>query len=204
MKRLAALMVLVALSLMASASLRAADFKTDDEGFIKNWLFLGPIALPDGSTGPDEIVKEHVKDEAKLSPKEGDTAKAGDKSLTWKAIKAEDYFFDLNAILGTQNEDCAGLLVAYVEAEAEMKDVTLQMGSNDEGRVYFNGKEVVKDLEPRTVDKDQNAAEHLTLNKGVNTIVFKVINEKNNWQGCIRFQGKDGKPIKNLKIKLAP
>ena len=39
--------------------------------------------------------------------------------------------------------------------------------------------------------------------KGQNVLVFKVINEKNNWQGCARFT-KDGAPVKNLKISLTP
>jgi hypothetical protein len=29
--------------------------------------------------------------------------------------------------------------------------------------------------------------------------VFKVINEKNNWQGCARFM-KDGAAVKNIRI----
>jgi hypothetical protein len=33
--------------------------------------------------------------------------------------------------------------------------------------------------------------------------VMKVINEVNNWQACARFL-KDGAPVKNLKIALAP
>jgi len=97
----------------------------------------------------------------------------------------------------------AGYFVVYVEAADEIKDVKLQMGSNDEGKVYFNDKAVITFAEGRTVDKDQDNAV-VTLNKGVNRIVFKVINDSNNWQGCIRFTDKDGKPVKGLKTKLAP
>ena len=46
--------------------------------------------------------------------------------------------------------------------------------------------------------------EKMTLNKGVNVIVFKVINENNNWQGCLRFTDKDSKPVTNVAVKLAP
>jgi hypothetical protein len=46
--------------------------------------------------------------------------------------------------------------------------------------------------------------EKLTLNKGVNTIVFKVINEVNNWQGCLRFTDKGGKPVTDFVVKLSP
>ena len=72
-----------------------------------------------------------------------------------------------------------------------------------EGKAYLNGKEIVKFTETRTIDKDQNAAE-TNLNKGENLLVFKVINEQNNFQGCIRFTDKTGAPVKSFKIKLAP
>jgi hypothetical protein len=42
----------------------------------------------------------------------------------------------------------------------------------------------------------------LTLKKGSNTIVFKVINEGGDWSGCARFTDKDGKPIKGLKVEF--
>ena len=42
----------------------------------------------------------------------------------------------------------------------------------------------------------------VTLVKGQNVLVLKVINEVNNWQACARFT-KDGFGVKNLKISLA-
>ena len=44
----------------------------------------------------------------------------------------------------------------------------------------------------------------LTLAAGTNVIVFKVINETNNWQGCVRLVDKDTKPVADLKLKTAP
>ena len=40
--------------------------------------------------------------------------------------------------------------------------------------------------------------------KGVNVLVFKVVNEKADWSGCLRFTDKDGKPITNFKVNLKP
>jgi hypothetical protein len=42
------------------------------------------------------------------------------------------------------------------------------------------------------------------LKKGINVIVFKIINEQGNWQGAMRFLDKAGAPLKDLKIKLSP
>ncbi len=183
---------------------RAADYAPDNDGFIRNWLMLAPIKLSQENNGAEEIDKQQVKDEGKLQPKEGDKTKAGDAELTWKAIKAADSFFDVNEILGSQTENAAGYFVAYINVPAEKTGVTLAMGSNDQGKVYLNGKEIVKSDVTRTFDKDTDKAENVTLKKGVNTIVFKVINENNNWQGAIRFLTKDGTAIKDFKVQLTP
>lgn len=195
---------LLALVLIPSSITRAADNAPDNDGFIRNWLMLAPIKLAQENNGAEEIDKQQVKDEAKLQPKEGDKTKAGDAELTWKAIKAAEAFFDVNEILGSPTENSAGYFVTYINVPNEKTGVTLLMGSNDEGKVYLNGKEVVKFDGTRTFDKDTDKAEGLTLKKGINTIVFKVINENNNWQGAIRFTTKDGTAIKDYKVQLTP
>ena len=80
----------------------------------------------------------------------------------------------------------------------------LLMGSNDEGKVWLNGKEAVKFNSPRALAKDSDKAEGLTLSAGVNVLVFKVINESNNWQGCVKLVDKDNKPLGDVKVKTAP
>jgi hypothetical protein len=200
---LAALSCVLLVSFFATLAARAADAKPDDEGFIRDWLMLAPASIPE-SGGAEEIDKKQIADEGALKPKEGDKQKVGDKELTWKAVKAKDYYLDLNEALGSANENVVGYLVAYVVCDKEMPDLTLLMGSNDQGKVYLNGKEVVKNDQGRTIDKDSDKAEKITLNKGVNVIVFKVINELNNWQACLRFAGKDGKPVTNYVVKLTP
>lgn len=198
-------LTLCACLLALCSAVRAADKEAgmDDEGFIRHWLILAPIPYPSESNGYEEIDKPQIKDEAGVKPKEGDKVKVGDKELTWKLVKISDYFFDINEILGSPNEYAVAYAVAYVEAPEEMKDIMVSMGSNDQGKVYVNGKEAVKFDATRTVDKDQDSGK-TTLKKGVNTIVFKVINENNNWQGCLRFTKPDGTPIKNLKVKTTP
>jgi hypothetical protein len=61
---------------------------------------------------------------------------------------------------------------------------------------------VIKFAETRTLDKDTDSAD-VTLAKGQNVLVFKVINEKNNWQAAARFlQGTT--PVTNVRISLTP
>jgi hypothetical protein len=76
-------------SLSCLLKLGAADaLKPDSEGYIRHWLMLAPIALPEGATGSDAIFKEQIKDEAALRPQAGDKVKLRGKELTWQNITA--------------------------------------------------------------------------------------------------------------------
>jgi hypothetical protein len=79
----------------------------------------------------------------------------------------------------------------------------MAVASNDEGRIYFNGVDIYLFNEPRTLMLDGDKG-RVTLKKGVNVVVFKIINEQNSWQGAMRLLDKTGAPLKDLKIKLSP
>jgi hypothetical protein len=174
----------------------------DAEGFIRNWLVLAPIAI-EGDQGATEIDREFIKGEAMVRPKPGESVPVGPgQSVTWTAHQTSDYFIDFLESFGkTRGEYVAGYAVAYVVADDEMK-VTLALSTNDQGKVWLNGKQVLKFAETRTLEKDTDKVD-VTLNKGENVLVMKVVNEVNNWSGCARFL-KDGKPLTNLKIQQAP
>ncbi len=197
----------IVISMIAALSLTAAaqEFNVDDEGFIRNWLVLGSIPVESG--GGQEIGEEQIKDEGKLKPKAGDKLTVRGEKLEWKAAKADDYYFDFNVWLKRPEEDKAqnviGYLACTIVAAEEMKGIQGRFSSNDQGRFYLNGKEAFTFDSTRSIDKDQDTVENLTLQKGENTIVLKIINEQNNWQGALRFTDKSGKPIKNVKVALA-
>jgi uncharacterized Zn ribbon protein len=176
-------------------------FSPDADGFIRNWLVLAPIAVQEDS-GASEIDRDLLKGEAKIKPKAGEKLKIDGKELSWQAHKTTDWYIDFLVSFGKERgEDAAAYAVAYVIAEAEAK-VKLAVGSNDQCKAWLNDKEILKFTETRTLEKDTDTGE-VTLAKGQNVLVFKVINEKNNWQGCARFL-KDGAPVKNIKISLTP
>jgi hypothetical protein len=184
--------------------LGAADaLQPDSEGYIRHWLMLAPIALPDGETCAEALLKEQIKDEAALRPKAGDKLKVGGKELTWQNITADTNYFDFNAVLKTINDHAAGYVVTYIECDQERPDVVLAVASNDQGRIYFNGVDIYAFTEARPLMLDADKG-RVTLKKGVNVFVFKVLNEQNSWQGAMRFLDKAGAPLKGLKIKLSP
>jgi hypothetical protein len=173
----------------------------DAEGFIRNWLVLAPIPIV-GESGATEIDRAFLKNEAAMKPKAGDKEKASGVELTWTPHQASDYFVDfLQAFGKDRGEYVAGYAVAYIVAPEDMK-VTLAVSSNDQGKAWLNGNEVFKFIDTRVLDKDTDKAE-VTLTKGQNVLVLKVVNEVNNWQGCARFlQGTT--PVKNLQVSTTP
>jgi len=186
---------------VAAIALQPQALSPDADGFIRNWLVLAPIAVQEDS-GATEIDRDLLGGEATIKPKPGDKVNVGGKILSWTAHQTTDYFIDFRQSFGAERgEDAAGYAVAYVIAEDEMK-VKLSIGSNDQGKVWLNGKPVIKFAETRTLDKDTDSAD-VTLARGQNVLVFKVINEKNSWQAAARFlQGTT--PVKNLRISLTP
>ena len=173
----------------------------DAEGFIRNWLILAPIAI-ESESGASEIDKDFLKGEATITPKAGDTATVGGKALSWKAHQTSDFFIDFLQAFGKERgEYVAAYAVAYVIADEPMT-ATLALSTNDQGKAWINGKEVFKFVDTRVLEKDTDRID-VTLAKGQNVLVLKVINEVNNWQGCARFL-KNGAPVKNIRISLAP
>ena len=173
----------------------------DAEGFIRNWLVLAPIAL-EGESGASEIDRDFLNGEATMAPKAGDKITVGRDALVWRAHQTSDYFIDFLESFGkTRGEYVAGYAVAYVNADEEMQ-VTLALSTNDQGKAWVNGKPVFKFAETRTLEKDTDRTD-VTLVKGQNVLVLKVINEVNNWSACARFL-KNGVPVKNIQISTAP
>jgi hypothetical protein len=182
----------------------AQSAKPDSEGFIRDWLVLAPFAIP-AESGGEEIDKKQFAEEALPAAKEGARQKVGAKELVWRRVTTKDFFIDFRELHPNDSENVAAWAVAYVVAPAELTGLTLAMNSNDQGKAYLNGKELVKFTDTRTLEKDaEDKATGITLKPGVNVLVLKVINQENNWQGSVRFLDRNGKPVTGLKISTAP
>jgi hypothetical protein len=197
-----AVLIAVTLSALVAPAIAQDTFTPDESGFIRNWLVLAPIALR-GQSGADEIHAEFFSGEASLKPKpDAQVAVLGGKTMTWKAHRTPAYFIDFRESFDpTGGEYVVGYAVAYVIADAPM-DVTLALSTNDQGKAWLNGKEVFKFEETRVLEKDSDRVP-VSLVKGQNVLVLKVINEVNSWQACARFLRGDV-PVTNLKISLTP
>ena len=198
--------LLLSLALLAGTALPAAaqNGKPDAEGFIRDWLVLGPLPIGEGGGG-DAIDKKQFATEAMPAAKEGAMQSFGSKELAWEKVAAKQFYIDFKELYPAQSEQVVAWAVAYIVVAAEKTGLTLRMNSNDQGKAFLNGKELVKFTDTRTLEKDaENSAEGVTLKKGVNVVVLKVANEENNWQGSLRFLDKAGKPVTDFKVETKP
>lgn len=193
----------VLLGLLMSNADAAEALRPDSEGYIRHWVMLAPVALRDGETCAEALLKEQIPNEAALRPKAGDKVKISGKELVWQNITASTNYFDFNEVLKSINDHVAGYMVTYIECDKEMPGLTIAVASNDQGRIYFNGVDIYAFTEARPLMLDADKG-RVTLKKGVNVMVFKVTNEQNAWQGAMRFLDKTGAPVKDLRIKLSP
>jgi len=175
-----------------------------DDGFLRKFLFLGPVSVQ-GTPGAQAIHKDLVGGETGLKPAVGTKTKTPAGELAWKAVDASfEGLVDMHAASGRQADFSAFYLVAYLVCEKDFKDLKLKMGSDDQGKVWINGKEVLKYEGDRGAAPDQDNADNIALNKGVNTVVFKVINGAGPSQGILRFTHPDGTPFMDARLSTSP
>jgi len=173
----------------------------DAEGFIRRWLILAPIPSAKELAGLPELHTQQIRDEATMRPRAGEKL----KQLAWQKIETPEYYVDFRKWIGdAKGEDSVAYAVCYLLSGSEMRGLQLRMGSNDQSKVYLNGAPLLQFEKTRTLAKDQNIAEGVTLRRGENVLVFKVVNEKGGWQGCVRFTDKSGAPVKAIQAGRTP
>lgn len=190
--------------LLLVASNGFGEITPDSEGYIHDWLMLGPIPLEKGETGADAVNFNVIRRESMLQPEADQQMIVSGYDLTWKAVSSETEIVDFNVILSDRVDNAIGYLVAYIDSPEQIEQVTLLAGGNDQTRVYFNGQAVSTATEPRALTRDSDMARGLTMQKGLNTVILKVVNEVGNWQGCLRFTTKEGDPLTNFHVKVSP
>ena len=203
--RLPSLLAGLALLASSATAVSAADEipGIDAQGYVRHWVMLAPIPLPEGPPVGDLLMRDQLPGEAKVQPKAGDRVTVGGKERVWRDVTAKTNYVDFNATLDSLNDRSGGYVVAYVESPEETPNVMVSVGSNDEARLYFNTVDIYAWTEARTLVVDGDKGK-VTLRKGINVFVFKVLNELNSWQASLRLTDLAGKPLPKLRVLRTP
>jgi hypothetical protein len=176
----------------------------EDPGAIAQWLVLGPIPFQ-GRNGARALARQQISDEARLRPRAGAKSRVGGTELLWHEVRLNDYGLDFKELITNTNADsCLAYAACYIESQARQTGLTMRVGSDDQSKVYLNGKEVYRYEQPRPFEPDQDEVKGLELKAGLNVLVFKVVNETRDWRGSIRFTDAAGGPVKGIRVTLTP
>jgi serine/threonine protein kinase len=174
-------------------------------GFIQDWLVLSaPIAVQE-QNGAHSIERQQLAGEANLQPREGNEIVSNDQKTAWRKHRSPIHILDFNSLYaGQRTHHSVAYAVCYVASQTARRDLVLNVGSDDQAKIFLNGAEVYRCPRGRVLIRDQDQVANITLNQGKNVLVFKVANQTGGWQGCIRFTDSAGEPADGLEFHVGP
>src|SRR5205085_11635875 len=101
-------------------------------------------------------------------------------------VQGISYVIAFPQILRRQTPQCVAYAVTYVQSQAEQRGLRMLVSSDDEAKVYLNGKQVHKHSFHRRFFPDQDTVPDITLKEGLNVVVFKLVketSEADDWKG---------------------
>jgi hypothetical protein len=118
----------------------------------------------------------------------------------WKRTESFSDFINLSRFSFSNNIVAYG--ACYIDSP-ENREVKLKIGSDDGYKIYLNQQLIAKLNTTREAIRDQEEYK-LKLNKGLNTLLIKVIQDIGDFGFFLRFTDLHDKPINKLKIWLKP
>jgi WD40 repeat protein len=185
---------------------RLAPWKRPVSGashFIQDWLVLAPLALKDGEALADALDREQLEGEARMQPGVGERRPVDGKQYSWQKYHEDEPILNFNRFVGTVTAGSVAYAVCYVISQTERKDLLLQVGSDDQAKMYLNGHPVYKYTEVRALEVVDPIGP-VTLRKGTNILVIKVVNGGGDWECCARFVDSDCNPADGLRFSVTP
>ncbi len=136
-------------------------------------------------------------------PRLGERLTVGGEPCMWQEYRSPKAVVDFNAVLGRVAERSVAYAVCYIESDQARDGLWLQLGSDDQAKAYLNGREVYQVRHPRTL-WTLDSAGPVGVKRGLNVLVFKVVNETGQWESCARLVDDAGRPVQGLRTKLTP
>lgn len=157
------------------------------EGFVFDWQVSGPY-MEAGKSGDVlfDVAFDPEKDLNCGQWKDAQSLLSGNNPP----------IFDLSGVGNGDNR------VAYLKTVLSVDKTTpvvLQIGSDDGVKVWVNGKQVHANNAGRPVVPGQDKV-NVTLEKGRNPVLVKIIQQAGNWGFCMKITDSDNNPVPGLQV----
>lgn len=154
----------------------AINHLSEDGRMFSQWQILGPLPSPESN--PDTA---HTRQIETVAPHDGTTSIAG---KSWQAIRVTGKEFGLDDHFGTRSHVVAYLQCFIETCQEETR--TFLLGTNDEAKVWINGKLVCDVVSPYRLVPDEFQFP-VTLEAGLNTCLVRVRNRTRSWDISLRL-----------------
>lgn len=180
----------------SSVSANVVPSKPDDQGFIRRWRMMEPIAVDVRSNVifTDSWLRAKFSEELNKLPKQ---------KAKWYTLDSENYnikLFRFAEKYGKQTYGSFFWCETIIECNEELQNVRLAVGSNGASMWWLNNEEVLLLEGDRRMVEDDGVSHRLTLKKGRNILRCAVINGPGLSDMCARFIDEKGNPITNYTI----
>ena len=183
----------------------------DEQGFIRRWSLLEPIAKPEIRTNAifddtylnTEFAKIYFPEQMTIVPKDGQKVKLDKKTkLAWHCYDSKRYNVKLYRFatgLGLHPTEALFLAVTVINVP---EDITVRMsvGSNSASMWWVNGEEAILLSGDRRMVVDDCVSRKINLKAGRNVIRGAVINGPGMSDFCIRLLDMHGNPVTNYTV----
>ena len=175
------------------------------QGFLQTWLLLLPLPFASGESGAQALDRQQLPDEASLRPRPGERVTVGGRARgSGGSIGRPRAVLDFNAVLGRAAERSVVYAVCYIESDRAHDGLWLQVGSDDQAKVYLNGREIYRVPSCPVPLETLDTVGPVALKRGTNVLLLKVVNETGQWEGCARLVDDAGRPAEGIRVKLTP
>jgi hypothetical protein len=175
----------------------------ESQEFIQTWLLLLPLPLAKGETGAHALDQQQIPDEAQLRPRLGQRIPIGGQEFVWREHHSPQAVVDFNAVLGQITEQSVAYAVRYIESDRARDDLQFQDAGDDQAKLYLNGQKIYECYQGRPL-RSLDSIDRVALKEGSNVLVFKVVNEPDRWEGCVRLVDEAGRPAQGIRVTLTP
>lgn len=183
----------------------------DEDGFIRRWMLLEPIAKPNRTNQlftSAYVRKAFAEDRPSgigTVPRDGAAITHKGATLRWHALDATQWDAKLFYFAAAYAKPTYGVIfwaTTVIESPRDIADAHLAVGSNSASMWWLNGSETAALFGDRRMVMDDAVSPAVTLKKGRNVLTGAVINGPGLSDFAVRFVDGKGAPIRDIKISL--